>query len=72
MRLWLAALGFALPSARLAPHKPALSLWANWLYLLSLLRLCIVQGFICCCCCFAYLFGAGVLIFFLPSSQGPL
>lgn len=25
------------PSARLAVHKPALSLWANWLYLLSLL-----------------------------------
>lgn len=25
------------PSVRLAAHKPALSLWANWLYLLSLL-----------------------------------
>lgn len=68
MLLWLAALGFALPSARLTPHKPALSMWANWLYLSSLLRLCIVQGVICCRCCFAYLFGGRgfVFLFCLP------
>jgi len=62
----------ACPSARLTPHKPALSLWANWLYLSSLLGLCITQGVIRCCCCFAYLFGAGVLFFFSPPSPGPL
>lgn len=35
---WLAALGFALPSAKLTPHKPVLNLRANLPYLSSLLR----------------------------------
>lgn len=55
------------PSARLAARKPALSLWANWLYLLSLLCR---AGVCLCCCCFAYRFRAGVLFLCLPSSQG--
>lgn len=55
------------PSARLAARKPALSLWANWLYLLSLLCR---AGVCLCCCCFAYRFRAGVLFLCLPSSRG--
>lgn len=51
------------PSARLAAHKPALSLWANWLYLLS---------FLCCARVYLlllllYLFVQGRLFVFLVS-----